>query len=277
MFAVLAEEVGHREVIELQADTSDDTRLSPTKRELHLVVRLLFQIPVDVDGTVVAIGLRHGSYLFRIEVAHRCKFTSRTHQGILREQVAGLRAQLTTDDVLIEAVVTIDTHAADVGLRSFCDAHLQVDAIANDVHFDGVELIEQITVVPVGIAHGVLVLGESLVQVLLVVDVALLHVEDVAKALYIAHTIGWINRVTHPCDVANEVLPTFVDLYVDVHMLRVDIPHAVLKDNGIAVAVFVIFLDELLLVFLPALGSKLLGLKERRQLTSLVGLCKRTL
>ena len=263
VLAILAEEVGHREVVELQADTSDDTRLSPTKRELHLVVRLLFQIPVDVDCSVVAIGLRHGIDLLRVEVSHRCEFTSRTHQGILREQVAGLCAQLTTDDVLIEAVVTIDADAADVSLRSFGDAHLQIDAIANDVHFHGVELIEQITVVPIGITHGVLVLGESLVQVFLVVDVALLHVEDVAQAHYVTYTIGRINRVAHPCDVTDVVLPAFVDFHIDVDMLRIGIPHAVLKDDGIAITVFVVFLDELLLVFLPALGSELLGLEER--------------
>ena len=164
-----------------------------------------------------------------------------------------------------------------MSLRSFCDAHLQIDAIAHHVHFHGVELIEQITIVPIGITHGVLVLGEALVQMLLVVDITLLHVEDVAQAHYVAYTIGRINRVAHPCDVADVVLPAFVDFHIDVDMLRIGIPHAVLKDNGIAITVFIVFLDELLLVFLPTLGGELLRLEERRQLTSLMGLCKGTL
>ena len=258
VFAILVEEVRHREVVEFQTDTSDDTRLSPTQRELYLVVRLLFEVPVDVNGAVVAIGLRHGSDLLRIEVSHRCQLASRTHEGIFREEVAGLGAEFASDNVLVEAVVTIDSYAADMSLRTFRDTHLQIDAVANDVHLDGVELIEQITVVPIGITHGVFILCESLVEVLLVVDVAFLHTENVGQSLYVAHPIGWIHRVAHPRDVADEVFLTLVHLHIDVDVLRVDVPHAVLDDDGIAEAVFVVFLDEFLLIFLPAIGRELL-------------------
>ena len=82
MQLVLSQQVAHGEVVELDAHASDDTRLSPTERELQLVVRLLLQLPVNVHGSVVAVGLHVRVYLFSVEVAHLCDFTSRTHQGV---------------------------------------------------------------------------------------------------------------------------------------------------------------------------------------------------
>ena len=70
MLLVLVEEVTHREVVELQAHTSDDTCLSPSERELYLVVRFLLQSPVDVHRSVLWIGLHVGVHLLRVEVAH---------------------------------------------------------------------------------------------------------------------------------------------------------------------------------------------------------------
>ena len=70
MHLVLTKEVAHREVVELDTYATDDTRLSPTERELKLVVRLLLQFPVDVDGTVFVVGLDIGVHLFRIEESH---------------------------------------------------------------------------------------------------------------------------------------------------------------------------------------------------------------
>ena len=70
MHLVLTKEVTHREVVELDTYATDDTRLSPTERELKLVVRLLLQFPVDVDGTVFVVGLDIGVHLFRIEESH---------------------------------------------------------------------------------------------------------------------------------------------------------------------------------------------------------------
>ena len=115
---VLVEEVGHREVVQLQAHAADDTGLSPTERELHLVVRLLLQVPVDVNGSVFLVGYGRRVDLLRVEVSHRGQLACRAHQGVLREQVAGLGAQFAAHDILIQPVVAIDSHAADVGLRS---------------------------------------------------------------------------------------------------------------------------------------------------------------
>ena len=268
MLLVLVEQVGHREVVELQSHTSDDTRLSPTERELNLVVRLLFQVPVHIHGTVLIAGLDVGNHLFGVEVAHRGQLTCRTCDGFFREEVAGLGVQFAAHHILVETVVTVDAHMAQVGLLVLHDAYLQVDRVAHDVHFGGVDLREYITVVVVDVTHGVLVARreQSLVDVLLVVDVALLHVQDGIQL------VGVIDGVAHPCDVAHVVFLSLVHLHVDVHVLVVIVPHAVFHYHGVAVTILIIFLQQVLLVFLPAVGGILLRFQEVGKLTGLMGL-----
>ena len=82
VFLVLVEEVGHREVVELQAHASDDARLSPSERELDLVVRFRLQIPVDIDRAVLAVGLYIRLHFLGVEMSRRGDFTRRTHQCV---------------------------------------------------------------------------------------------------------------------------------------------------------------------------------------------------
>ena len=70
MLLVLVEEVAHREIVELESDTSDYTGLSPSERELNLVVRLLLKIVVDIYCSVLWVGHRLRIDLLRIEVSH---------------------------------------------------------------------------------------------------------------------------------------------------------------------------------------------------------------
>ena len=70
MLLVLVEQVGHGEVIELDAHTGYNASLSPTEREFQLVVRLLYEVPVDVNRTLLGVGLHVGIYLFGVEVSH---------------------------------------------------------------------------------------------------------------------------------------------------------------------------------------------------------------
>ena len=67
----------------------------------------------------------------------------------------------------------------DVSLRSFLNTHFQVDAVAHNVHLSRLEIIKDVTVVPIVVTYGILVFGKSLVHVLLIVDVALLHAQRV--------------------------------------------------------------------------------------------------
>ena len=156
----------------------------------------------------------------------------------------------------------------DVGLCALCDAHLEVNAVAHDVDLCRLQRVEEVTVVPVVVAHGIIVLGETFVHELLVVDVALLHAE------HLVQVVGRIDGVAHPCYVAYIIFLALVHLQANADVLVVDVPHAVADDGSVAVAILVILFDELLLVGLPALGCKLLRLEERSERSYLMGLCE---
>ena len=155
-------------------------------------------------------------------MSHRGQFASRTLDGILGEQVAGFGAQLAAHNLLIQAVVTEDAHMADVSLRTFLDAHLKVDGVTDDVHLCRLQVIEQVTVVPVVVAYGVFILRESLVHQFLVVDVAFLHAQCFVQV------VAGDNGITYPRNVAQVVALSFIHLNVDVDMLLVKGPYRVL-------------------------------------------------
>ena len=204
-------------------------------------------------------------------MTHGSQLTSRTHQGILREEVAWLGTELTAYYVLIETGITIDTYVAQVSLRSLCHAHLKVDGIAVDVHFGRIDVREHVTIVVIEVAHSIFIFLQSLAQEFLVIYIALLHAEHGIQI------VGSIYGVAHPVDIADKVALTliYLDIYVDV--LLVEVAYAVFQDLRITITILVVFVDEFLLVFLPSLRSKLLRFEESSKLASLVGLGKGSL
>ena len=64
---------------------------------------------------------------------------------------------------------------AEVSLLTLIDTHLQIDAVANDIDFRRLQVIEEVAVVPIVVANGILVLRQAFVELFLIVDVALLH------------------------------------------------------------------------------------------------------
>ena len=210
-------------------------------------------------------------------MSHRGQFASRTHQGFLVEEVTRLRTQLTADDIFVETVVTIDAHTADVSLLSFEDTHLQVDGVAHDVHFRRLQVIEQVSVVPVEVTHGIIVFRQSLVHQLLVIHVTFLHAEDITQARHIAYSVSRIDGVTHPGDVADKVFLSLIHLNIYINVLGVVGPHGVFHDNDITIAQLVVFVDEVFLVGLVAFGSVFLRLEDITQLTGLMGFRQSTL
>ena len=272
MFLIFIKEVGDGEVVEFQTDATDDTRLSPTERELDLVVRFLFEIPVDINCSVFHIGFHVGIQFFSIEMSRCSDFTRRAHQSVTRKQVAGLRAQFATNHVFVESVVTVDSHAVDVGLRTFLNTHFEVDGVAFGLHFHRVNLVEEIAIVPISISDGIVVFRQAFFHQFLVIDIAFFHIENVAQSRNIAHSVSRINRVSDPRNVAQVVFRALIDLHIHVHVLRIDRPHAVFDNHGIAETQFVVFFDEFFLVFLPAVGRELLGFQETAEFTCLVGL-----
>ena len=157
-----------------------------------------------------------------------------------------------------------------VGLRTLGDAHLEVDRVAFDVLLHRLDVGEHITVVVVKVAGGIVVFLEPLVEELLVIHVARLH------AQHRTEIVRRINRIAHPVDAADVILLTLTDLQPDADVLRVDVPHAVAEDGGIAVTELIVFLDELFLISLPALRRELFRLKEGGKFAGLMSLGKGT-
>ena len=149
--------------------------------------------------------------MFGIEVAHRGDFTVGALQRLLGEEVAGFGTQLAADDILIDAVVTVDDYVVDICLRTLLNAHLQIHGVAHDVRLARVELVEYVTIVIIEVTDGILVILGALVNQLLVIDIALLHAEVVVQ-----HIRG-IERVTNPLDVTDVIALTLVHGDVDIH------------------------------------------------------------
>ena len=139
-------------------------------------------------------------------------------------------------------------------LLSFHDAHLKVDGVADDVNLGRLQVVEQVTVVPISIAHGIIVLRQTLVQILLVIHIALFHVEQTAQI------VGSINGVAHPRDVAQVVFLTFIHLNIYVDVLVIHVPDAVFQNLEVAITILVVLLDKVFLVLIPAFWCVLLRL-----------------
>ena len=270
VFLVLVEQVCHGEVIQLQTDTSDNTRLSPSKRELDLVVRLLFQVPVDVNSTILVVRHYFRVNLLWVEVSHRSQITNRTCQGIFREEVARLGTQFTTNHVFIQAVVTVDSHPTDMRLRSFLDTHFKVDRVANDIHFRWIQVIEQVSIVPIVITYGIFVFHQTLVEQLLIIYVSLTHTE------HFTQVTGGIHRITYPMDIADIIFLPFFYLQVNVYVLIVNVPHAIFHDTRVTITMFIVFFYQVLLILLPSIWRKLFRFQERGELSCFMNLRKCT-
>ena len=70
---------------------------------------------------------------------------------------------------------------ADVSLVALHDTHFEVDRVADDVYLCRLQVIEQITIVPILITHGILIFRESFVHEFLVIDITFLHAEQTAQ------------------------------------------------------------------------------------------------
>ena len=254
LVAVVAEEVLHREVGELQAGFTHYARLSPTGRNFDLVAAFGDEGISDVDGSggfvgtnvFVEFALEH----FRVELVHGGEFTHRTREGIHGEEIAGLGAKFAADDVIVDAVVAGDTNAVVSGLTSFAHANFEVDTVFVYFDFDGIGTEEDVTVVVILVADGVFVGIESLVEERLVVDVALFHAQSGFECL------RGIDGVAHPGDIAEVVARALVEVDVDIDVLVVVSHDAVAEHHGVAITPTVHLLDEQALVFLILFGEE---------------------
>ena len=132
------------------------------------------------------------------------------------------------------------------------DTHLQVNGVAYDVHFRWLQVVEQITIVPILITHGIIIFSQTLRHQCLIIHIPLLHAQQRIQI------VSSVHRVAHPRDIAEVILGSFIHFYQDVDVLVIHIPHAVFKNHSITEPVFIVFFDEIALIFLPSFGRILL-------------------
>jgi hypothetical protein len=150
----------------------------------------------------------------------------------------------------------MDTHMTEACLWSFLHAHLQINGVAYNIHVGRLDAGEYVSVVPVEVTHGIVILAKSFVHEFLVIDISFLQGEQFVQ------TIGSINSVAHPFNVTDVVFLSFLHLDIDIHMLIIIVPNTVSEDGSITVAIFVVFGDQVLLVLFPPLGGVLLLFQE---------------
>ncbi len=189
---------------------------------------------------------------------HLRQFAKGAHDVGLGVELSRLGVEFAADDVLIDAGVADDVDFVDSGGLPLVHAHLVVDGVAVDTYLDGVHVEEEVALVGVEFGDGVIVLDEAFVEFLEVVGVAAFDAEDGVEVF-----VG-IDGVADPCDVAEEVLLALIDSEIDVHaggvFGRAD--YAVGDDLRIAVADFVVLVDDQLLVVLKLLRDEFLGAEE---------------
>ena len=142
-------------------------------------------------------------------------------------------------------------------LLSLADTNLDINGVAvnADLHRTGTE--EQVTVVHVqgGQVVAVLFHCQVFVEQRLVVDVALVDAEELSEQR------GRIDRVADEFNVAEIVLPSLVDIDVDVHFVGFHV-ESVVRDDGVAVTKLVIAVDEVHLVLLVIGFDELRGFED---------------
>ena len=159
---------------------------------------------------------------------------------------------------------------AEAGLRTFGDAHLKVDGVSVDIHLHWVYIGEHITIVPVIVAHRIVVFAQTLVHLLLVIDIATLHAQQFLEIFGVDH------RIADPGDVAHKIALSLIHLQQDVDMLLIVVPNRVFENCHIPVSQLIIFIHEILFGSLVPFVGKLLRLQETAQFACLVHLGEHT-
>ena len=198
-------------------------------------------------------------------------FTQRAHKVGLTEQFAGLDAQLAAHNLLIKTIIAIDYYVVDTGLGAFHNAHFQRNTITVNIFFDRYELEEEISVVHVQRVDCIIISTQSLVHVLLVVDISGLHTKDAVE-----YSIG-IHCIAYPIDILDVVFFAFVNIDIDVYKFFVIRHNAITHDDSITITFFVIFFDNTIEVIAVVLLDEFLLAEEVDQLILLVGFFHGTL
>ena len=238
----LVEHTARREVVEAHAGRKDEGIAAPAAGELQLGRRFLLDVVDQVDGVVglvrehrEALGLIHR--IFRIELPEGRDFTDGTLEVGLAVELARAGEDLPADDALVREVVAVDDDLVQGRLLALDDAHFHIDGVLDDIDLHGRDVEEEVAVVRIEAADGILILlaaaKETVVHRDDVINIALLDLEDAVE------DVGGIDGIARPGHVAEIVALTFIEVHVDGETVGLDVVDAVTDQAGVAVAALV--------------------------------------
>ena len=158
---------------------------------------------------------------------------------------------------------------ADMSLCTFLDTHLEVDRVAYDVDFSRFKVIEQVTVVPIVVANGIVVFLQAFVELLLVINITFLHAQRSVQIVCRNH------GVAHPGNVTQIIALSFFQFDIDVDVFLINSPYGVFQDGSVTKTQLVILVDKSLLSLVITLWCELLWFEEILELTSLINFAER--
>ena len=151
------------EVGKFQTEATDQTRGTPTERELDLVGGLSLKLVGNIHRSLLGIWLNIRHKFFLIEVTHLRQLTQRTHDIGLRIELTGLGIQLTANDMLVDTRVTRDIDLVDCGGLALVHTHLEINTVVFYIDLDRLNIEEQVATVGIKLRHGIVVALQALV------------------------------------------------------------------------------------------------------------------
>ena len=202
-------------------------------------------------------------------MSHRRNLTDRTFEVGLAEKISRTGEHLTTDNPFVCKVITVDHDIVQRRRLAFDNSHLHIDRVTLDVKLDGLEIEEKVSVVTVQLRNVVFTLLSTSEETFFhrnnVVNIAFGDLEDLIERF------SSIYRVTGPCDIPEEVLPTLIDLKIDLQTARLDIIHGIPDNSCIPVSCLVEGTDHGSLVVLVLILVEFLRAEETDE-TRILGL-----
>ena len=160
--------------------------------------------------------------------------------------------------MLINAGVSDNLDLVDRRGFALVHSHLKVDGVVGDIDLYGLDVEEEVPAVGIEFGHRIVVVGETVVEGLEVIDIAGFDTQRSVQQFV------RIDGIADPFDGAHVVLIALANGHVDIHAVRIlrvrndTIRH----DICIAETMLVILLDNRLFVLLVLLANEFLGPEE---------------
>ena len=160
--------------------------------------------------------------------------------------------------MLIDACVSDDIYLIDGCGFAFVHTHFKVDGVILHIHFDRLDIEEQVTAVGIEFADRVIIVGQTVIEGLEVIYITGFDAQSSIQQFV------RIDGVSHPFDRTDIVLVSFADRQIDIDARRVFgvRHHAVRHDICVAITIFVVFLNNRQFVFFVLFGYEFLGTEE---------------